>query len=253
MAEYFSWPGGRKAAISLTFDDGLLSQLNIAIPLLDKFGFKATFYINPSGDYKSLLKPWKDVADSGHEIGNHTLTHPCSCNFDFARSSGKCLEEMTLEEIRDDIMEAHRRIKEIIPGGSRTFAYPCYETAVGRGLSKKSYVPIVAEVFLAARGGGALGYPNSPLVCDLHELWSWSVHRMSFEGMIGLAIRASFEGGWAIYTFHGINEGHLPISDHDLTGFLMFLKKNGDKIWVAPVCEVAEYILEARSKMGLHP
>lgn len=250
MTENFSWPEGRKAAVSLTFDDGLPSQLNIAIPLLDKFDFKATFYINPTGDYRSLLKPWKDAADCGHEIGNHTLTHPCSCNFQFARAAVKCLERMTLEDIRSDIMEAHRRIREVIPNGSRTFAYPCYETAVGRGLSKKSYVPVVAEIFLAARGGGELGYPNSPLACDLHELWSWSAHRMSFEEMIGLAVRASFEGGWAIYTFHGVNEGHLPVSDHDLNGFLSFLKANEDNIWVAPVREVAEHIAEKRSRLG---
>jgi peptidoglycan/xylan/chitin deacetylase (PgdA/CDA1 family) len=252
MAERFNWPDGRRVAVSLTFDDGLQSQLNIAIPILDKFGFKATFYINPRGDdYRSLLKPWKDVADRGHEIGNHTLTHPCSCNFQFARTAVKCLEKMTLEDIRADIMEAHRRIREVIPNGSKTFAYPCYETTVGRGLSKRSYIPVVAEVFLAARGWGELGYPNSPLTCDLHELWSWPAHRMSFEEMIGLTVRASYEGGWAIYTFHGVNEGHLPVSDYDLTGFLKFLKDNNDKIWVAPVCEVAEYIVEVHSKLGL--
>ncbi|MEM2850177.1 MAG: polysaccharide deacetylase family protein, partial [Candidatus Bathyarchaeia archaeon] len=143
MTESFNWPDGRKTAVSLTFDDGLYSQLNLAVPLLDKFGFKATFYINLAGDYRSRLKPWREIADRGHEIGNHTLTHPCSCNFQFARTTVKCLEKMSLEDIRADIMEAHRRIREVIPNGSRTFAYPCYETAVGRGISKRSYVPIV--------------------------------------------------------------------------------------------------------------
>ena len=251
IAERFNWPNGKRVAVSLTFDDGLQSQLKLAVPLLEEHGFRATFYVNPTGDYRTSLKPWKDVADRGHEIGNHTLTHPCSCNFQFARANVKCLEKMTLEDIKADIIEAHRRIKEVVPNGSRTFAYPCYETTIGRGLSKRSYVPIVAEIFLAARGWGELGYPNFPLACDLHELWSWPAHRMSFEQMIGLVVRASSENGWAIYTFHGINEGHLPTSEFDLTGFLRFLKKNEDKIWVAPVCEVAEYIVEARNRLGV--
>jgi hypothetical protein len=72
---------------------------------------------------------------------------------------------------------------------------------------------------------------------------------MSFEEMIGLTVRASDVGGWAIYTFHGVNEGHLPVSDYDLTSFLKFLKNNEDEIWIAPVCEIAEYIMEACSKL----
>ena len=157
-----------------------------------------------------------------------------------------------MEDIRADIMEAHRRIKEIIPNGSRTFAYPCYETSVGRGSSKRSYVPIVAEIFLAARGRGEKGYSNHPLACDLHELWSWSADRMRFEEMMGLTIRAISEGKWAIFTFHGINEGHLPVSEHDLREFLKFLSDNQDRIWVATIVEIAEYIIEERKKLGLN-
>ncbi|MEM2321751.1 MAG: hypothetical protein QW657_00915, partial [Candidatus Bathyarchaeia archaeon] len=61
----------------------------------------------------------------------------------------------------------------------------------------------------------------------------------------------SYEGRWAIYTFHNINEGFLSVSDYDLSGFLKFLMDHRDKIWVAPVCEVAEHILEERAKLGL--
>lgn len=246
----FKWPNRRKVAVSLTFDDGLNSQLNFVVPLLNKFGFKATFYLNPIGDYKNKLKPWKEVSEQGHEIGNHSLTHPCSCNFPFSKNTKNCLENMTLDDIKVDILEAHRRITEVIPNGSRTFAYPCYETSVGKGLTKKSYVPIVAEIFLAARALGERGYANSPLVCDLHELWSWPAERMSFEEMIGLTIRAASENNWAIFTFHGVNEGHLPVSEYDLTEFLKFLKNNQDSIWVAPVVEVAEFIIEERKRLG---
>lgn len=44
----FQWPSGFKCAVSLTFDDGLPSQLKVAVPLLDRYGVKATFYVNPS-------------------------------------------------------------------------------------------------------------------------------------------------------------------------------------------------------------
>lgn len=38
-----------KALISLTFDDGLDCHLDKAIPLMERFGLKGTFYV-PVGD-----------------------------------------------------------------------------------------------------------------------------------------------------------------------------------------------------------
>lgn len=44
------WANDCKGAVSLTFDDGSQSQLDIAIPILNEFGLLGTFYINPRGD-----------------------------------------------------------------------------------------------------------------------------------------------------------------------------------------------------------
>ncbi|MDT7892902.1 MAG: polysaccharide deacetylase family protein, partial [Armatimonadota bacterium] len=43
------FPKGCRAAVSLTFDDGLKSQLEVAVPLLNDRGLRATFYLNPRG------------------------------------------------------------------------------------------------------------------------------------------------------------------------------------------------------------
>ena len=40
----FAWPEGRKAAVSLAYDDALDSQLDTAIPALDRHGLKGSFY-----------------------------------------------------------------------------------------------------------------------------------------------------------------------------------------------------------------
>jgi hypothetical protein len=42
--------------------------------------------------------------------------------------------------------------------------------------------------------------------------------------------------------FHGINEGHLPVSGVDFSEFLDHLARRQQHIWVAPVAEVAVYI-----------
>lgn len=40
------YAGVRKAAISLTFDDGIQEQFTLVAPHLDKYGLKGTFGIN---------------------------------------------------------------------------------------------------------------------------------------------------------------------------------------------------------------
>jgi peptidoglycan/xylan/chitin deacetylase (PgdA/CDA1 family) len=39
------WQYGKKAAVSLTYDDGSLNQFRVAVPIMDRFGFPATFFI----------------------------------------------------------------------------------------------------------------------------------------------------------------------------------------------------------------
>ncbi|MEM2886183.1 MAG: polysaccharide deacetylase family protein [Thermoproteota archaeon] len=238
------WPNGCLGALSLTFDDGMPSQLEIAVPLLEKFGFRGTFYLNPGGkDWKERLEPWKKVAEAGHEIGNHTLSHTCSSNFSLDPNS-RGTESMSLEEIEEDILEAERRLNEAFQRRKRSFCYPCYEPFVGRGETKKSYVHVVARHFVAGRGRGEIA--NSPANCDLHYLWSWPVERASGAELVGLAEQVA-EGRWGIMTFHGIHQGHLPVADVDLVELLRFLSRNRGRIWVAPVAEVAQRILDWRA------
>ena len=46
-ATRFAWPDGRRAAVSLAYDDALDSQLDHAIPALDRHRLKGSFYIVP--------------------------------------------------------------------------------------------------------------------------------------------------------------------------------------------------------------
>ncbi|HEX5322287.1 MAG TPA: polysaccharide deacetylase family protein, partial [Capsulimonadaceae bacterium] len=59
-----------------------MSQIEQGLPILDSHGFRATFYVNPHSA-RSRSEDWRRALATGHEIGNHTVTHPCSVNFDF--------------------------------------------------------------------------------------------------------------------------------------------------------------------------
>jgi hypothetical protein len=244
---------GRLGAVSLTFDDGRASQLNHVIPALDALGLKGTFYVNPRGktedEWRTRLAPWRAVQDAGHEVGNHSQNHVCSHAFK-ERPGGPgepSLETWTLADVEADVLEAERRLGEAVPlppGRQRTFCYPCYHEHVGEGATRQSYVPVIAKHFLAGRGIGERD--NRAGTCDLHYLWSWNVELMDGPELVGHAERAT-QDYWVIMTFHDV--GHDSRLSNTLDAFkelCAFLARNQDRIWTAPVDQVAASVASWR-------
>src|ERR1035437_5749905 len=144
----FQWPEGKKMGLSLSFDDARLSQPDKGIPLLDKYGVKGTFYVSP-GSMKQRLEAWKKAAKNGHDIGNHSIVHPCTGNFDWSR--GTALEDYTLAKMYTELDSASKIIKKDLGVEPTSFAYPCGMTFVGRGEKIKSYIPVVGSLFESGR------------------------------------------------------------------------------------------------------
>jgi peptidoglycan/xylan/chitin deacetylase (PgdA/CDA1 family) len=62
----------------ITFDDGWKSQYENAKPILDKYNFKATFYVicdNVGKDGRLGWQEIKQLQNEGHEIGSHSMSH----------------------------------------------------------------------------------------------------------------------------------------------------------------------------------
>ena len=75
----FLWNKDKRSSISLTFDDGMKSHLDLAIPILEDFGLAGTFYPVAGGDWQASLNRFRPAFENGHEIGNHSIHHWCSC------------------------------------------------------------------------------------------------------------------------------------------------------------------------------
>ncbi len=241
------WPGAQVAAVSLTFDDGHPSQLQRAVPLMEERDLRGTFYISAREDnYAETLLPWKALADKGHEIGNHSFSHTCSRNFS-NDTAAKGLERSTIDEIEEDILRTEQRLQEIIPVPERSFAYPCYQTDVGEGLTRQSYVPVIARHFAAGRGIGEYGFANSPVNSDLHCLWSHNAEHCRGTELIGLVRKAMKRGQWIIFAFHSIEGGRLGIAEYEFSELLDFLVDERESVWTAPVVDVAVFCREARA------
>ncbi|HET7560689.1 MAG TPA: polysaccharide deacetylase family protein [Limnochordia bacterium] len=240
------WPDGTTGAVSLTFDDGRRSQLERALPLMAEYELKGTFYLCPGGEnWRAYLEPWRAAHQGGHEVGNHTASHICSRQTTGAAPGPGNLEGLTPTDVERDILLAEARISEVIGPRPRSFCYPCYQAHVGEGAGRQSYVPIVARHFCAGRVTGEFGY-NHPASADLHYLWSWRCEGLSAEQMIGLAEESAHRGSWDIFVFHGIDDGRLGVTPGNFERFLAHLARRRERIWTAPVYDVAQRILTWR-------
>jgi peptidoglycan/xylan/chitin deacetylase (PgdA/CDA1 family) len=234
---------GRRGAVSLTFDDGTANQLDHAVPPLEERGLRGTFYLNPRASVmEEHVSEWRSVAASGHEIGNHTLSHPCPGSI----TIGRRLEDLTLDDIEADIVAAGDQLKALAPNQAEwSFAYPCYATYVGRGRNRRSYVPVVAEHFLAGRAGGEVGFANDPTDLDLAALVATPVERLSADEIILLVDRLTGSGRWLILVFHDIEGEVLPVSKSEYARVLDFLASRAETVLTAPVIEIARRVVDS--------
>jgi peptidoglycan/xylan/chitin deacetylase (PgdA/CDA1 family) len=233
--------------VSLTFDDARYSQVDVGIPLFDRCGVKATFYVSPER-MTERLDAWKAALATGHEIGNHSVRHPCTGNFSWARH--KALEDYTLAEMAAELDEASDLIEKSLGVRPVSFAYPCGQKYVGRGENVESYVPLVARKFVTGRGWLDEG-PNDPAFCDPAQLMAMELDGLTFEQLKDLLDDAVEKGAWLVLCGHEIGaEGrHQTVRVDTLRAFCEYAQDPAKGLWVAPVGEIARYVTAHRAPL----
>ena len=152
----FHWPDGRRAAVSLAYDDALDSQLDNAIPALDRHGFKGSFYLPLSREtLRTRLPEWRAAAARGHELGNHTLFHQCSASVDGREwvEPQRNLDTTSAAQMKDQVLLANAMLGAIDGRQERTFTVPCGDVMA----DGENYVALVESGFVAIKlGDGAV-------------------------------------------------------------------------------------------------
>jgi peptidoglycan/xylan/chitin deacetylase (PgdA/CDA1 family) len=243
----FEWPQNKAVGVSLSFDDARASQVEVGVPLLNSYHVKATFYVSVA-PMRERLSDWKAVLAAGHEIGNHSLRHACTGNFPFAK--GKALEDYTLEQMAAELDQANSEIEKALGTRPVTFAYPCGQKFVGRGVDVKSYVPVVASRFLAGRGWRDEA-PTAPAVCDLAQLMTMELDGLTWEQLQGLIEQARKTGGWLVLCGHDIGDGGRQTTRIDtLLAFCKYAQDPKNGVWVDTVANIGRYVAAHRSIPG---
>ena len=222
VAPYYQ---GRKAALSLTFDDGLQEHYTLLRQELNSRGLRATFAIIGS-KVGSMMRSSQDkamgisgtpcmtwqmiqqLAADGHEIGSHGWEH-------------KNVTKLPAEQLRYEVQHNDSIIMMHTGRFPMSYFYP--------GNQKDS----VTIAFCERSRVGSRTFQTS-IGSKRDTLWL----RQWIDGLVE-------QGKWGIGMTHGITTGYDHFTDPQiLWSFLDYVVACQNNLWVAPFSEVAAYICE---------
>jgi peptidoglycan/xylan/chitin deacetylase (PgdA/CDA1 family) len=122
-------------AVIITFDDGMLSQYTYAKTILNKYNFKATFYIICNSVDKENRMNWNNIQileEEGHEIGSHSMNH-------------KRLSKLSEEEMKYEIIQSKICLQE------NGFNVTSFSFPYNDGDNNKNILKIIADNYYIAR------------------------------------------------------------------------------------------------------
>ena len=213
---------GKKCAVVLTYDDAIDQQLDNAVPVLDSLNLKATFYITAfSSSMQSRMNEWKQLAVRGHELGNHTLFHPC------LGGPGRTwvqpendLSNYTVQRMLNETRMTNVFLQALDGKTRRTFAYTCGDMKIG----DSSFIDPMKKDFVAARS--VRNEMHKIHEIDLYNTDCFVVNGENGAQLIEWAKKAMETNSLLVILFHGVGGGNsLNVSPAAHREFLIFLNK----------------------------
>jgi len=219
------WPGGKQAAIVLTYDDALRSHLDVAIPQLDAAGFKGTFFL--TGRFpQDEVERWRKAAASGHELANHSVIHPCAKgSFDMPEQYNN--ERYSVQTMLAEIEIMNTLLHAIDGKTERTYATPCGQTMVGgedyiAALKASGIVRYVRDAGgHAERGPDGFSAPGT-----------FFPETATGADLIAFVETARARGGLAVLGFHGVGGDYLKVTAEAHQQLVRYLHDHQDAFWV---------------------
>lgn len=235
----FQWPNNTRAAVSLAYDDTLNTQLDNAIPQLDKYDFKGSFYLFLGSEVTNeRLAGWRAIAQNGHELGNHTLNHACRKSLpgrDWL-DDWNDLDKRTVSEMSREVRIASAFLTAIDGKIKRTFTAPCGEVQVSDG----DYTKALQEHFISIKSG--ITDQIKPLKdIDPYAVNIWTPVDVSGQDLINYVKKSAQLGSLANITFHGIGGDHMSVSPQAHEELLQYLDDNRDIYWVDTFANIMEH------------
>lgn len=245
-AAEFHWPNGARAAVSLAYDDALDSQLDNAIPTLDKYGLKGSFYLHLSNPpVARRMAEWRAAAQHGHELGNHSLFHQCSRSAPGHEwvQKHRDLDTTSVDQMKDQLIVANTLLNAIDGKRERTFTVPCFERMAGG----EDYLPSIRSEFVGIKvGGGGNGVAASMTELDPYAAPVFAPVNMTGKQLIEIVKEAAAKGTMVNFTFHGIGGDHLSVSKEAHEELVSYLAANKKLYWTDTFLNIMKHVKKNR-------
>ena len=230
----------KQCAVVLTYDDAIDADLDNVIPALDSVGLKATFYlIGRSPVIAKRMEEWRAAARDGHELGNHSLTHPCDGSLPDRAwvDPDHDLSKYSIPRAQDDVKINNVLLQAIDGKTVRTYAFPCGEFTI----HDSSYYLGLRKDFVCARGVAPRMETMGRI--NLDNIGAYGMNGQTGDQMIELVKQAQEKHALLVFLFHGVGGGHnINVGRGPHSQLLHYLKDHSDTIWVAPMVDVALYV-----------
>lgn len=134
--------------VLLSFDDGAASDAEIVLPILEKYGYRADFFVTTSWiGLDGFMSPLqlKQLAAAGMGVGSHGVTH-------------RFLNDLPADEVRMELEDSRQKLETILDEPICSISFP-------GGRSPKSISPVwsagyrwagTSKVGLFCEGSGGL-------------------------------------------------------------------------------------------------
>ena len=191
------WPDGKKAAVSLSFDDNLISQLDIAMPEVRESKNTKTVnnvpqWLDDFAIWEGLAQRWKEAAQRGHEIGSHSYSH-------------RYLTWLDERELAFQVKKSKEIIERWIgEGNCQIFRHPW-------GDRDQRTNQFVRETYL-------WNTADLPTFAE-----AFTSGERDVEKLKQMIERTISNQGWFVSVFHGVSRDFMPISLTDFKKYLAFL------------------------------
>lgn len=233
---------GKKCAVVLTYDDAINEHLDNAIPILDSLKLKATFYLSGfSVSIQTRLNDWKKIVAKGHELGNHTLYHPCDASGPQRTwvQPENDLNKYTVKRIENEVRMTNLFLQALDGKTKRTFAFTCGDMKV----ADSTFINGMKKDLTAARAVRNEMHKINEI--DPYNIDCYMVNNHTYEQMKEWVDKAIQTNSLLVILFHGVGGGNsLNVSLNAHRQILTYIKQNEKDIYVAPMLEVVTHITE---------
>jgi peptidoglycan-N-acetylglucosamine deacetylase len=234
---------GKRAALSMTFDDGRPSHYLSAIPKLNERSLTGTFFVitGPNEyDCKFQDEHWRDAIKHGHEIGSHSVNH-------------KKAEELDAKEAMEEAILSRKFIEQNLNVTPTSYCYPYTD------VNDAVYAATVSQ-YKQARGGRVARKDKFITPSQSFNMWNLPCYHvggttMHVNKIPSIVNEALERNAWVTLMFHTVGEGDSEGKKWDevtidqfegMLDCLLVAQRAG--LWVAPFGTVAQNLRENMGK-----